>query len=682
MAAASQDGLVFITSAGKLQDMAATKLALEFWCQKIDKGYSNSSPCFQWFSAQTICAEEFVHVPRIIGRIIDAQIEALRTDLKEWMYYNLARVFFDRDHREAILRCIHEVRFKSNCTIDHNETAKRLLKCKKLTVEEKRRIPHVWYERDFMSRSLVSFCPFGDTILQINNWYVDKVSCKDGECKNVALYWDTLSVENQLTYARRSFRENPYSLIFLLPRMKVEALNRIMQEKSLKIVCTFAQCARNSEYAYQTWLFIENRASSLQFFEVIGTLLEYRSHMNNRYYEDDYIDTLVLNIWTRAPRKIKEFLLNSDNSDRIVTKLCRVNEYFVKDLRRSLDFLLEFLSNKDFTFKNELWMRCWRDLIVGSRLSHLDELMRVCLKNGEQVTRFKQTLLLDFISETNAKKYYDLLIRKRYHSELNAFLNFCTGGDKQLVANFRRDLLLSKNNEIYLIFNCHNTASVIDFDDFIEQLVQDEDLANEIKNQVIMLPENLAALYKKIENFDLLAVKDLLCCFVTSKNDLDSLKSTFLNVCRGNLIEGKLYNFEIPKWQKFLEWCFNDDPEGYRTRDFVESIPIDEIFSNALVRCVQWQRYLLQYGCRGTNRENSMRGTLGKCDFYELSDFLRWYFKSAQAAFDFKMTKVKEYKGFGKIRKEFEAESDDAYIILEDWFFEGWPNPYVSLCRL
>lgn len=676
----SQDRLVFITSPGKLQDMAATKLALELWSNKIDADFSNGTPCFQWFPTQTISTKEFIQVPRIIARIIDTQIEALRTDLKEWIYYNLARIFFDRDHRESILRCIHEVRFKSNCTIDHNETVKRLLKCPKLSYDEKQRIPYVWHEGDFVSRTIGSLSPFGDTIWQINNWYVDKVMCGRNTSNSVDSYFDTLSADDQVKYARRSFRENPNNLIFLLPRLKVEALNRMMREKGIKIVYTFAQSAKNCQYAYQTWLFIEKRISEGEFLDVIINLLDFRIHMNTGFYEDDYIDTLISNVWTRAPDTFKEFVLNDENSDRVMARLCRHNEYFVKDLRRSLDFLLEFISNKDFSYKNELWMRCWRDLIIGSRPSHLEELMRVCLKDAETVAQFKQTILLDFYTDTNAKKYYDLLIRKRYHSELNAFLNFCTGGDRLRAANLRRELLLSKNNEIYLIFNCHNTALLHDFDEFIRQLFQDEGIADEIKNQIVMLPENLTALYKKIENYDLLAVKDVLSCFLTSKNDLDDLKSKFLNVCRTSLLDGKLYNFEVLKWRKFLEWCF-DDADGNAIKEFEKSMPIDLIFSKALSRCVQWQRYLLQYGCKGANRDNSMRGTLGKCDFNELSDFLEWYFKSPEAAFGFKMNKVREYKGFGKIRRKFEAESDDAYMILEEWFFEGWPDPYLPLCR-
>ncbi|KAL6960120.1 hypothetical protein U1Q18_048575 [Sarracenia purpurea var. burkii] len=330
--------------------------------------------------------------------------------------------------------------------------------------------------------------------------------------------------------------------------------------------------------------------------------------------KSDRSNALLLELWSSAPDQLRSHILRDD----VFFKLFEEFDSKVRGVDKyDLEFVFELLTRANQALRNFTWIRCWRKLIVRAKPTKLEEIMRLCFVDENEVERFKENKMANF---EELEEYFSSCVEKGLYAELGEYLNFCAKNPKRM-ENLSKEIISSN---LYSILSCEG-EEIDKFRSFIRQTFVNAERASKFTEELILAPEFLGFVYSKLDNGcfdDVISVSNR---FPTSRKNLTEMKRAFLDYYFRNLERGQITGFVVSKFNDFLKWCSINDT---RLLEFKQTLNIDVIFEIVANKFSQ----------EGFNTI-SMRQ-----DLSNLGNFLEWFFGSSEGASIYKLTTVLHYE--------------------------------------
>ncbi|XP_065219507.1 uncharacterized protein LOC135844958 isoform X8 [Planococcus citri] len=371
-------------------------------------------------------------------------------------------------------------------------------------------------------------------------------------------------------------RENDfYSMKHVLLNLNEEQVQNVCSNIGDQIFCTFVTHPKYYEYAMDSWACMKNYISEDMFAKIVHQLWQLAFNPSkSELIRVNHTSSLLMELWTSAADSLKS---NVSETDLFAKLDCTVRGVHHYDLK----FMFELLANTSDSLKKEIWLKNWRKLMIRAKLADLEQLMKLCLWDDDEVEQFKENIATN-IDELN--NYFNDCLNKDLYSELNDYLNF-------FVKNPRADL-------------------------FIKSMVSS--------------PECLGWIYCKLDDCCFDKVTNLCKRFPSNDKNFKEMKEEFSVYCHRNFARGQISGFHEQRFADFVSWCVVG---GEKLSKFKKSLLIDDIFGLVLNNFIREASKRAERGPTEqllTSFDNFLRWYFGSSEaaknykFVKLTNFHEW----------------------------------------------------------
>ncbi|XP_065215645.1 uncharacterized protein LOC135842227 isoform X1 [Planococcus citri] len=677
----------FYLSPCTLREMAAVKMALLLWHRRFSDYSLRHITSAKWIHAhKSFSTKDMFVIHPIIESQIDQYIDVVSSELENWLDYHLEKVFFDSDLHEVISKCYGEIVCCGiDCSISWHDTAKALLKSDRLTQMEKYRIACLYCLKNDIKRLWPLFWKkhhkgvynsiLKPIVMYWNDLMLDEVRTGMPKMPNVAVEKRLISSSSKyvrnwatvLYFLKRfsSFEctDQVISLIeydvsyaiHLVPELNDDQVRKVMIKRGVAIWYHFAKQSRYVRCALRVWSYIRHLISESEFYSMISLLMyskaaEVREEGQQKIRE--HTSTVLFEMWNTAPPHLRKFVVDN-YAAKVLDIMYDYKSEMLRIVNRDARFLLALLSDTDFHFRNDLWLRNWSSMIFSIPPLYLDQLMIVCLEDPEKISKCKKDIVN---GPQYIQKYCFLSIKEGCFEDIDDFLTVCSlPAEKKL--EHKKELLRSFRYNGHLVFELKTLKKWKAFSHYVDRVYQDDEFVKSYKKDMVFSSSVRDALNKELISGRLWYVDRFISTFITTEDSVE-LKAKLMDRCQSNLAQGKFYNFDRSNWQEFFEWCSVGNEQ--KISEFRSNLPIDRIFLVALKKSVKF-----------VSMNDFFRKWADDCDFVKLDSFLKWFFGTAEGVKCFKLKKVYVYQGVDDLKAKLNVECDDVVGIVLKWFFDG-----------
>ncbi|XP_065223939.1 uncharacterized protein LOC135848095 [Planococcus citri] len=372
----------------------------------------------------------------------------------------------------------------------------------------------------------------------------------------------TMPYQYRFRIAVHLYKRNKESFVrFILPKLDIQQLNRFVNSKGNKLMRDLLKDRYFDErFVLQTWMHMKHAMSRVNFAVMVTRMLETESRLQstNENRKLESFLCLCCEIWDGQSYNFRRLIITCilSNSKFFIYNRCNTGH------RTSSKFLLFILSSASFEARRLFWQRWWSHLIGSKDIQDLDQLMKICFRNQDEITLFKENIIAK--SET----LYDLcisLLHGPYWDKLNNLVDFCCP-DMETARHFKQQLLrvnlLSENTRFWYAY----IGKTEEFNDFVNDAFNNADFAAEFKNQLMSSPVIQYRLSRSVRSSIALSINliKFIETFVSNEEIMRQIKTCII----GHLKEDAIANsstvkneYVKPPFVKFLLWCFGSEEE-------------------------------------------------------------------------------------------------------------------------
>lgn len=656
------------------------------------------------------------------------------------MEFHFLRVFYPHVKTFGILKYYDFICWRIDCTIDFDRTANNLMACDELNKVARYKMACLYCLENYIRRlwpdvrcdnDLQGITLMNEPLLYYWTFRMDdRCSSMEAEFRNsiegklidggvlmtwsAMLYMWTISEPETLLYRGLTMLQQKSECWAknLLCLFTEDQIQIVIQRAGVDVMRELARSSDDVEYVLQMWRYMKNKVTGDDFVSILDEIGKLNSARRRLFF-------LLDGIWKDAPDYLKNYALEKYIGG-IMHLFYGKDRYPLKNLARDMSLFIELLSFNTIEFRNRLWRREWLCLIEGTSAASLNELMKLCFENDQEIANFKKTHFEDY---SKIKYYCELLVSKGYFDELDEFLSFCTP-DPKIVASLKKKIVWSECFAKYCIDYFDDAMKLYAFQKFATDVYPEPRHRMNLRCQVVSSFWKNGCLRELINGDNIHTVKNLLRLFMTRENDLKKVKKSFKQICLRVLTSGKLKSFSVQEWDDVLLWCLNDNEAQWD--QFKRSIPINDVYpilfdkwiktiENSLSNHPHFEpddftnqgiydyyeisdnsdedsnsfddQFLAESTSLGSNGdlandsfdeevsqdydESNEQNRVNAIDRFNLLDnFLIWYFGSKTKVDQFKMMKIKEYKMI-PLSNVFASNNQRLIKIVLHWFFNG-----------
>ncbi|XP_065224264.1 uncharacterized protein LOC135848305 [Planococcus citri] len=655
-----------------LKELAAIAVSLQIWRSELKKFRTNGLTEEKFdasrHGSRISLDTHLPDLPTEIRDMIRGYVEKLGLSIDDWVSDHCRKVIADntnsRDDFYYVLKYFDDLVCDYDGTLHYVRTAKRWMQCTSnmFGLNGKFSLACLYCFEDvikeiwpFVSKNTVWdniecdrnpilyywICYLRNDLGKIKNRRGDSVYetlfCligKDKPCLRPAVdyFWDRIPFAGRMRPAKKVMKYRFRSFVrFLLPKLDNQLLQKIVNYNGVDLVHILFRDEKYDEQAViTTWLYVRNRLNKDMFSYLVQKIFETELlYVSDDFWgkarDDDSLAYLAREIWNNAPRNLKLSTIREIISDS------QMFEGMAEGLDcdpdpKNADFLLTVIADAAIEDrKNLFWVRNWHHLIALYSGTDLQQMMKLCFENDDEIVQFKEKVIAvskyvsghchklldyshfnklnDFISflypetqsaidfkrkilkkvyllqdftEENAlasskklrNRFFKLLNRAEF-DELNDFLSFLWPEMREPRIFKQRLLQLA-----FLGQDCQLGGSLMDkiekFNEFIDDTFNTIELSNDFKNQLASSPsiqDRLARFAHSSYNSE--KIWKFVDTFVLQEETLmqikmrtrDALKEHFSKTNTSSKFELRLRFSFDFPSGKFLLWCFGNDEE-------------------------------------------------------------------------------------------------------------------------
>ncbi|XP_065219485.1 uncharacterized protein LOC135844958 isoform X5 [Planococcus citri] len=464
-------------------------------------------------------------------------------------------------------------------------------------------------------------------------------------------FWDKVHEYNRLSVSIMIIAANDfYSMKRLLLNISEEQLLRnVYLNTADRIFANFVTHPKYHVYAIDSWTCMKTCIHRDRFVKIIHHL--WQLVFNPSELEITSVNrnsSFLLAVWTSAADSLKSHVSVAGLFEKLDYTVRGVHHYDLK-------FIFELLAKTSSPLKTVIWIGNWRKLMIRAKPSDLEQMMKLCLANDDEVEQFKQSTATNIDQQND---YFNDCLNKGLYQELNDCLNFFVK-DSHRLENLSKEMIMSNLDRIAACDEDEATQCHL----FIRNTFGDAEKADQFIKGMISSPECLVWIHHKLDDCCFDAVVNLSRRFPSNDINFKEIKEEFLVYCSRNFARGQFAGFHEQRFAEFVSWCAEG---GGKLSMFKKSLLIDDIFELIL------NNFL---------REASKRPLRGPTDqsLTAFDNFLRWYFGSSAAAKSYKFVKLINYHEWKGVMNALRTGNSKLVESFLNWGFENDMNEVQKL---
>ncbi|XP_065204487.1 uncharacterized protein LOC135834500 isoform X24 [Planococcus citri] len=572
------------------------------------------------------------NIPSTVKRIIDECANNFICMKEEWVDH-LEELFFGRNI--SIFLDFSDFIIDRDGLIHYVRTAKQMMKCDRLSIDEKFKIACIYCFEDDIKR----IWPSVSERLDLNEiefeespelfyWICmlrnepDRIPNPDDVPIDVLMlracpyrhwsfakyFWNRIRPESRLseTIYLSSWNRGSFAR-FILPKLSDKVLGRVVLESGVNLMYDLVRYPKF--YALPTWMYIRNKMNESKFARLIELFV-----VSERDYDASEDATYsCYEIWRNSPDEWKRSAIrNILNHDRLLVRdsTLQLTEY------RGIRFLLILLSDASFEDRNNFWKKNWRNLIVDTRGKDLHRIMKLCFKDENDIAKFMETNMFNYES-ISARCIRALTLGD--FEQLNDVLIFCCP-DAEKRMELKQRLLRSCISDPSFDLSYDDFSEFELLNEFINDAFANAEVAADFKNCIIsfctfdcVLLHQCIRLTREYSSDDLIHFIDT---FVSNEGVINISKQRILEHVRNWLLDDRyiLWKTSADDLQKILVWCLGNEEEVSTFKKSV--LPMSVFFADDYI----WKVF--------TPLEIKMNDE-------NVGGFLKWYFRNPEEIDEF-----------------------------------------------
>ncbi|XP_065203945.1 uncharacterized protein LOC135834031 [Planococcus citri] len=621
-----------------LKEITSIVVVVELWRKEINAYLQSNNPD-KFHLTQHIRPKNLIpDMPSIIYNQLSDYIVTFRKSIKSWLLYHRDKVVISRDDNEDkfnnILSRFRDFSWDWNGAIHYVRTARRMMQCDRLSLEEKFRIaclycfendikriwPSVSSKIDLRKFCLTTFPQlfyWVDELLKSPHTYYSYIlSSMEGilysdisvNQSSLEYFWNRLPSEGRTRPPVYLYGTRVELFArFILPQLSEHELEVFLTKCGFRLIYTLVVCDLGRWSVLPIWMYIRNKISGPEFRKVIAylLLLEIRGDLPGSS-KLKIVMYLCDEIWCSAPRHLKQpvfdYLLLEPSS------FLGSRRRIMPTKPRQMKLLIAILRDATFEERSSFWHKHWTSLRRGAVIEDLLEMTKLCFRNEDEISLFKN----DIMSAYENNDYYCIFfLNVGAIDKLNEYLDFCCL-DEQKRRQQKQRILLLANLAVRVSWGLYRTFKPLN--KFIDDAFERNDVSVEFKNQFISSPITKQFLFTCIREGDFFPLMDFVDTFVLEQPVIESLKTRLYDYFKKQLITGwfsAVQPVNPDQVRRILMWFLGNEDEVTR---FKQSLPVDDIFRNIV-------------HSKPKNRPSNRRGGRRRKKIHgKIDNFLMWYF--------------------------------------------------------
>ncbi|XP_065219453.1 uncharacterized protein LOC135844958 isoform X2 [Planococcus citri] len=489
--------------------------------------------------------------------------------------------------------------------------------------------------------------------------------------------WGKTTEPNQISASEMIIAENDF---YLMKRLLLNLSEELFQNVCLKfgdrIFSHFVTHPIYYKYAIDSWACMKNDISGEIFVKIVHKLWELVFNPSeSQLTRVNQNSSLLAAVWTDATDPLKSNVSETNLFMRLDGIVRGVHHYDLK-------FMFELLANISNPSKKKIWINKWPRLMIRSRPSDLEKLMKLCLVNDDEIEKFKQSTAANIYKMLN-HSYLKDFFEKGLYSDLSDYLNFFVKNPRRL-ENLSREMILS-NLDLLASYN-ENEATQCHL--FIRSTFRDAEKADQFIKGMISSPECLGWIYCKLDDCCFDKVVNLSRRFPSNNKNFNEMKEEFLIYCHRNFARGQISGFHEQNFTEFVSWC---GVGGEKLSKFKKTlIIVDDVFEISLNNFLreaskrphfeptEQLRLMASYdGLREASKWPRYVPTEQLLTPFD--NFLRWYFGSSEAAKNYKFVKLTKFHEWQGVMNALQTADSECVEKFLKWGFENDENEVQKL---
>ncbi|XP_065217016.1 uncharacterized protein LOC135843164 [Planococcus citri] len=632
-----------------LTDISAIVVAVQLWRLHLNEHIKKYY--FSLGSVPDITLRKIIpNVPTVIDYLCGKYAKKLIYSTKDWKRFHFQVIFsHHRSDEDDILNDFNDIVGDFEGSIHYVRTAQRMMRCDRISLEEKFRIACVYCFEDDIRRIWPTMSQKMN--LEEINFYdchlyywvcclrheLDKIPNEEGipvddlmlnltssdAISSFDYFWSRASLESRYHKAIRLFMNGCVEFCgrFVLSKLNELQLNEFITENGGDMIYFMLTSTDYKHYVLPIWMYIKDRIDESNFTIIIERMLDKES--TRRYAEDasieiiEYADlTVCCEIWRLAPTTLKRSVTQNLLPNEDMYRGAGIHPNRPGEFRLLITILLDATAEERSAF----WRKNWLNLLESKRASDLHQIMKLCFVNDNEISEYKKNTMSRYenLSETVFECFNHGFIK-----ELSNMLDFCCvdiRSSNELKRRVLESNFLGEHSALYINVICEAKA----MQEFIDGAHDgNAHLANEFRSKFVSCPDNEKWLLCHVKNGYFRKVKEFVDSFASYGQNVDRLKERFIEELKTYLIEGTILRMDAECLQEFLVWNLGDEDQVTK---FKQSISPDKVLRNM----IQNQE--------SDDDEDDELEPCAKLVKYPrcLDEFLLWYFCTTEKIDEFK----------------------------------------------
>ncbi|XP_065225956.1 uncharacterized protein LOC135849442 isoform X3 [Planococcus citri] len=594
---------IFHPTPVSLKQISAIAVSRGVWCCEMNYYRNGRLSRFHPKIERNSLKSMLPILPSAIFELIYEYVVKFGSSLKSWLHCHYDKVSPFRDRcKNEILQEFDDFVYDHNGLIDHTRTAKRLMHCIFLKECEKFRIACTYFFEDHIMRIWPNVRTEMNTARdarfdlhpQLYYWIcylknelnmvtiqrpfssIDELmfdECLPDNRPSVEYFWFRIPVQRRLHKAFYLFDRNVNSFLkFILQKLDDQQLNQFVNGKGCELMIVLSARIRNleEELFLPTWKYIKSRVNDNTLAYLISNMFQHEAGGFEKFSSTTTLkhwSFLCSEIWDKINPDLKPSIVGSVLSRHELfepQRMTRIHFRSPEYWARYMQFLLTILSCATFVQKKSFLRNCWSSLIKGARVEELQQIIKLCFENDEEIAEFKKNTVAS--SQTVRRRCVLLLLNADF-DELNALVDFCNP-DSETARICKQEVLRSSFLGQSTSLNPNNIKNGTKFRVFVDNAFKNAELSTDFKNQLMSLPENQEKLtvYLSSSSVSFEALMEFVDVFPLAEQTAMQIKDRIKNYLIELASDPKRRErrdvlFKKSSFDQFLLWCFGSDGE-------------------------------------------------------------------------------------------------------------------------
>ncbi|XP_065222743.1 uncharacterized protein LOC135847224 isoform X1 [Planococcus citri] len=589
-----------------LKQLSVMVVSLEIWRCEINK-YRSSNTLKEFRPSGKLISLKTVLIPDLPSRIypmIDKYVKIFGDSMKGWLWrHHQAVCKFQYDHETCVLEYFEDFVCDYNGAIHYERTAERMMHCDRFDVHQKFLIActycfkddiiRIWpfglkktdslYKRYSENPQFVYWIKFLENDIKITEPPIEECMFDEFMFHNrssLEYFWNLIPSENRLRKAIDLFiADLPSFVRFILPKLDDQQLNEFLHKNGCELLYALLKNSRyDEEVILSTWIYVKNMMTEIAFTnlimkmvksEVRGSCVSSELDQDNYDYDwpDEYcidnrrdLDSFVqlcFEIWDTAGENLKLSAVRDITSNNRLFEEIYIFSIEYPPISRECKFLLGVLSHATYEQRYAFWHNCWQYLMTKTWVEDLDKIMRLCLRNDDEITQFKKNIMAN---DGKVIFYCSGLLILTYFDELNQFARFLLP-EMHAARKFKQKmLLLALLNDRFGDSCIRIVKKPKEFDEFIKDAYDNDDLRTVFKDMLMSSPSVQRRLSIDALSVPIEQLIEFIDTFVSDERILLEVKNRMIEFLK---TDAAGFKGVVPKssFTSLLSWCLEGNEE-------------------------------------------------------------------------------------------------------------------------